>query len=245
MLDDSISSQFVMDSFGYDQDHPENLILYANKFQINGNDFYLTIQKAPFTPEDFVSIPYLDCTSKNNGSSYSFSLRNGFSPTLSLHEQLHKLIIESISPIITCNLTHLFKSILDRAFDSINTSAWRFASGNSVIHSINHIIQKFADKITSHSLLPFVVPSIHELIPSDSFDEFKDCLCSLTLPEMDEIQSLTILDHSSWSYAIREGLTIDIEDFLIPISSHFDKELFISEILIDETLSLPSEIIDH
>ena len=238
LLDDSPASEFFKTGF------EDNDTLFAGKFECGSSSFYLTIQKLTEDIKNYSFINVLNCTKRNINGTLNFRIRNGFSPSIALHEALFKLIKKSTSPIVTLDLSSLLKSVIEAMFDSIRSSAWSYATGNAVIKVINHVIEIFAEKIMSQSLMFFVVPPVHELLPIEAINEYKEKLLSLHLDNLDEGTSLTRIPGKTWPEAIKEGLSVNIDEFLVPVSVNFDRELFISEIIIDESLTYPSQILE-
>ena len=243
IFDNSFCSHFFAESLGYDISS-DNTIIIAEKFKIKEYDFYFTIKKLTGTNEERSLINCINCSSQKVTNTTEFTLKNGFSPSIALQELLCKITHQSLSPILTLNLSETLKKTISRAFDCLDTSVWRWSTANSVINAINHIIAKFSQTILTEKLLYFVVPSVFEMIDWESIMSFKNFIDTIILPNIDDGESLTLPHGSTWPTVIRKGTNIQLDDFLLPISAQFNEDLFISELLIDDILTEPTESID-
>ena len=235
--DESESSLFARKRFDW-----TTTTLFCDTFAWRNSTLHLLLTSDRTCPH-VGAVLYCNETGVPPPRSTHFCVRSGYSELLSFNDCLRRSILSSLREIVPIDLSELLQTCLRRAHQCLSNSNWRWATANSVIYVMNEALASFASHGTSPEFQRFLLPLEHNLLHPDDLQQFLRSLRALRLQPLPELQSNHPPQGTTWPYMIHDGTTIALSSFIVPMTSDFSPQDFISLVLSEVPTHAPSETI--
>lgn len=238
--DDSESAQFARRRFT-----STDTTLFRRTFRKRGSDIHVLITCDKNLPGISAVLNCNETFQATTQNTIQFDIHSGYSEVLSFNDRLRRTVQASIRAIVPIDLGKLLGTCLSHTYDILSTSAWRWATANSVIIALNGVITCFGEKLEDATFRRFLVPFQHGLLDSDDFDRFVGSIKGLHLQMLPEIESAQPLEGTTWPYFIRNHATLELTRFIVPVTSDFSSREFISAVIADSSIESPRQCVQH
>jgi hypothetical protein len=234
--DDSSSAEYAKQRFNI-----INEIALCDHFISTDSDFYLLITIDETHPGIVFA---LNCNDTGNDvPGIRFAIHSGFDDNLAFASCLRKVIHRSIISFEPFNISQIVHSFVNNVFDKIRSPAWHLASGNGVISIINAAIEVFVGVLKSSKFIRFLVPFEHNILSFQDYKAYINGLEGLQLPFLPVSKSKQRLVGMTWASCIKQNTSLNIEQFIAPMSTEFHENEFLEQVIAEIDLNQPSETV--
>jgi hypothetical protein len=187
----------------------------------------------------------LSCNDSEDSADFPvFRLDTAADPDLAFRTSLRRSIVTGVTAFSPVDLAQLVVLTVSELFSILVSERWWLATANAVFRAVNRVISLIVDFINSTALERFLVPMEHRLISRSAIGHFTDSVQGLSLAMLDDASSRRPPSGSAWPICVRDGLSLSIGSFLLPLSTQFDPVEAAAGIVAPMQSALPDELIE-